>query len=1229
MSHKHCSLYQTLPKIFSLGRARERRTQRATGTGAASVRSGGRSSGRSRGLADEPDENLERPSSKKKSLPNDEPGEIPSRASKHRSKSRDGSAKITSSKNREPSSSNLDTARGKTNTPSKGKYSSSKNGSTPYSSSSTPLKGGNKTLDALPPTFLENPRQADPVLYYLPRLLSNMSTNINTEDEDEMLLDLPKLLSAAQDDVRLHRGRVQAGLKKDARLIRSYTLEKDPIYRERQERMEERHNQVEELSHKSPEIMAQLAADSGQKAKGKTQAEMTQLHLEHWQEALKVYVHCQPEDVIDSKMLDWSALFEKLLNGIPEDQDISEILAQASQMCNDLVQQCKTVVSDAADNVSDMEAAYRIRLQAHQEFSRHSLQVVGQIEDQFKRSGRAALQIGQQLEHAELKRSQCEAASVLIRRWWTLETLAEQEANNGEMINVMDEVCGQIPAEASQMDELYTLPENSLEAARALKQLRAVVRSKGNAAATGSASAAVLHDTAAQRRFDLTSSLIRRTSEALEQRLLGTFELVYNEGGGAYDFSAKPRPGSMDWRELRSLAQALLLFDSGRNLHKRYVDMVVKSRFPELFQKSAAPVVKPTGDAEFDMDTTRTKLSNLFHRVSDVCTAEFELIAYVFGTTTSASADKNHGESGSSHGNWLDGSEEMALVVARALLQRVISDPQNGLQSRINDLLASIDRIGDFEAGAKKLDTFVVIHEKAAGLFALLKDAAERMIPKELAESNAGAIPSTAYLAARNAVDSLKGFLTSQELALSNTHRQGYINLELRLLHHDCCSSLDMAGCTLVKAPPRKPDKTLIEKGILEEYKAPILPLHKLSLARAGFNGILAGPLKSSVSRQPLIHATDSLARARLMFGETTRGGETTARVILSIFNQMCDFYGEGFLYPIIETIKEMLPNSPPSVLPPPLPFDEDQEAPDLGVPPAFWVSLERVHSASKSFDRELWAENRDGSHRVWEILKLCGDETSMSVARDFRVAFFTDLERRGEAAVMGALDTLSTHVQWVLVSGGESILAAGGTRIFNQLTGQSAGPYAIPAGSSLETPNSPAIKSLTYCLRVQFVHVQAALTSDSLASFWTALSMRIYDILVTRLLQHYTVSTVGAVILSRDLEALRSVSMLAGNDHSHWDLLREMVTLYMTPPDAIKTLLVGPDGDPNKGLFAKAGRDHAIVFLSRRNDYRYKTAAGPKKSTWVVDMLRDLNMTDPSDGNINLAHFAAGRKPI
>jgi hypothetical protein len=137
---------------------------------------------------------------------------------------------------------------------------------------------------------------------------------------------------------------------------------------------------------------------------------------------------------------------------------------------------------------------------------------------------------------------------------------------------------------------------------------------------------------------------------------------------------------------------------------------------------------------------------------------------------------------------------------------------------------------------------------------------------------------------------------------------------------------------------------------------------------------------------------------------------------------------------------------------------------------------------------------------------------------------------------------------------------------------------------------------------------------------------MRLYDILVTRLLQNYYVSTVGAVILARDVEALRSVSMLAGTKHAHWDLLRELLTLYMTPPDALKIMLVGPEGDANssKGLFARAGRDQSLVFMSRRVDYRYKSAHGQRKSGWVLRLLEELGVRDPSEGNINIGLFAA-----
>ena len=1164
--------------------------------------------------------------------------------------------------------------------------------------------------ETLPIEYRYNPTTTEPILYYLPRLMQAIqqeqqaalaqqqakskkaSTNPNNNNNNtavtmiipsNLTVSIREWLRAASGDIRLHRARVQAGLQSNLRLIRTYQLDHDPNHMQRNKNLQEHATMKDELIHQADTIMQELA-DSSAITKGYTAYEKQQLQLARWQRALELYVYNTSSQPLlsstsqtgttaatvttttasgsqnyslasssSSSSLDWQSLFENLLSGISEDQDISQILQQASQMCSLLVTQTQQTLNDAAAMVTAEESAYVIKLQAHTMFTQMSLRQVQCIEDQFIHAGKAALQIGHQLEHAEMKRSQCESASILLRRWWILENLAEQEYNSGTMIAVEEEIGGLIPPNSARLDHLFTKPENSLEAARALKQLRAVARSRGTISTAGGGhgpaassqqqptTPAVFKDEASQRRFTITAALITRVSDALESRLLQQFTKIYS-AGGTYDFAKhlkQARPGTIDWRELRYIASALLLFDSGRNLHKRYVDMVVATRFPELFMNDADGNDMDhmngdlhMGDAdmigdnvmaddqldtfekkrEYNIDATRTKLSALFHKVSDVCTAEFELIAHVFGSEGNRT-------------DLLDGSEEMPLVVARSLLQRVISDPRHGLQARINDLLASIDRLGDFDAGAKKLDTFVVIHEKAAGLFRLLKDASDRMLPDD---SMKDVLSPASYTAAINAVESLKGFLTSQELALSNTHRQSYINLELRLLHHDCCSSLDQAGCTLVKGPSVRPDTTLAEKGILEEYRAPILPLHMESLQQSGLTGILAGPLKQSVLRQPLIYASDSLSRARLMFGTNKRGGETTSRVILSIYNQMCGFYGEGFLYPIVETLREMLPTTPPSQ-PPQLPFDEDQDAPDLGVPPAFWVALERVHTASKSFDRELWSEGRAGSERVWETLEECGDAGSLSFARGERVHFYAELERRGEASILRALDTLSTHFQWILVTGGESMLATGGKRItMGGLGGGSGGgPYAIPAGSSLDTPNSPAVKALAYCLRVQFVHVQAALTPSSLASFWSALSMRLYDILVARLLQHYYISTVGAVILSRDVEALRSVAMLAGSDHSHWDSLRELLTLYMTPPDAIKALLTGPEGEKSRGLFARAGRDRALVFLSRRNDYRYKTTAGLKKSVWVMEMMEELNITDPTDGPVNIALFAAGRK--
>lgn len=949
-----------------------------------------------------------------------------------------------------------------------------------------------------------------------------------------------------------------------------------------------------------------------------TQAEVTKERMARWQRALELYVFC-PEE----KGVDWLKLLEKLIEGCGEDEEeMLEALQQASQVCSNILEQTSMASRDATDAMTEAEDAYHIRLEAHTMLADRVAEQAEKIEEQFRTNGRAALKIGQQLEFAEAKKRQCDTAALLIRQWWMMENLAEQEELSGEVLQVNEEVLGIIPSSSCRMDPLFTRPENSLEAARALKALRTVVKSRGNSAS------GTLLDPMSRHRFDVTSKLIQRTSVALESRLLNSFSDIYVRGG-TYDFSspdAATRPGRLNWVLLRNLAMALANFDGGRGLHKRYVQMVVTSRFPELLKKNEENDNSDSDDDDddqLDMDSMRQKLSNLFHRACEVCTAEFQLIANVFSSPPVGKGDATFDVTSL--------SDAVPFQVARTLLQRVISDPRDGLQARINDLLESIDRRGDFDAGTKKLDTFVVIHEKAAGLFTMLKESAQTMLMSNHKDRADEDERSEEYQAVsdenKRAVASLIQFLTTQEMSLSNSHRRGYLNLELRLLHHECCYCLDRAGAKLVMPKRGKEtarnNQALGHVGGPATYEAPVMPLDKQFLKKIGFSGLLNGVLKSSVLRQPLMHATDSLARARLMFGLGQGFGDmdSTARVITGIFSQMCTFYGNSFLFPIIEVLGDLLDTKPPAA-PPNLPFDENSPAPDLGVDGSFWVGIERIHSAAKAFDRELWAEQRKGSERVWEILEATGSHTSLTLAKDQRITFFQELEERGETAILRALDTISTHVSWVLVAGSENMLK---NRVL-KMGDKSGGPYAVPAGSALDNSNSPAVKSLTFCLRAQFVHIQAALTPQSLSAFWTALSMRLYDILVTRILQHYYVSMVGAVNLSRDVEALRSVAMLAGTDHQHWDMLRELLTLFMTPPNALKTILVGPEGDPNsgKGLFGQAGKVQALVFMSRRVDYRVKMGNVIQKSAWVLELLEDLGTPDPTDGNVNIALYSA-----
>mmetsp|Transcript_1315 Transcript_1315/g.2048 ORF Transcript_1315/g.2048 Transcript_1315/m.2048 type:complete len:1143 (+) Transcript_1315:61-3489(+) len=1104
----------------------------------------------------------------------------------------------------------------------------------------------------IPEEYIYDPLNAEPTLDTLRAAAvqysgetansQNNSSGIGADDKLNQETDraLKALLDAAETDVNIHMARIKAVLGQDPKLLETYSKYTDPEIQSRIQRLEEMQQQRKDLNSQTQSILNSLNENidmnspSKQKKENLTQAHILERRLTSWERALQMYIYANDNDnnknndrnlsiVATSKQLTMIQLLQHLcLTSTTEDEEtLTQALSQAAQMTSSHLERTSKLLQDAVEETADSFQSYHIHLIAHSVAAQTALKKTGDVHAKFLHHGKEALKIGHALEVAEAKRRQSEHASVLLRRWWMMENLAEQEDLSGEEIRVQEEVRGVIPSSSCRMDPLFTRKENSLEAAKTLKSLRTIVKCRSSNVKPGSGEG--LTDLDAKERFESTNRLILRTSAALEQRLLNTFSEIYTSGG-AYDFSstmAPKRAGRLNWMMLREVSEALMSFDSGRSLHKRYVGLVVSTKFPELFVRKGD---ESETVGEEDIDGTRSKLSNLFHRVCEVCTEEFQLIAHVFSPTLPPHLQS---PSISSSGKKIVSNaalfpETFPLQVARALLQRLISDPENGMQAQINGLLDSIDQRGDFDSGAKKLDTFVVIHEKAAGLFHLLKDAAQNMWKtqgtKTGQEHDSAAAADGAYDANAQSISALIQFLTTQEMSLSNGQRKGYLNLELRLLHHHCCVNLDRNGGKLLRSM-RTEDSVRNSVGGSPDYRAPIMPLDQDHIRKAGFAALLNGPLKQSVLRQPLIHATDSLARTRLMFGSGTGGGEgvdSTARVVSTIFSQMCNFYGPSYLYPIIDSLGKMLVTNPPNA-PPSLPFDENSPPHNLGVDGNFWITIERIHSAAKSFDRELWAENRTGSVRVWEILVQTRSQTSLTLGKERRIRFFQELEERGEAVILRALDTLSAHIHWILVTGGEAAVRSGHRK---------EGPYAVPSGSILDSTNSPAVKALTYCLRSQFVHVQAALTPQSLSAFWISLSRRVYDILVSRLLQNYKVSTVGAVVLSRDVEALRSVCMLAGNEHYHWDTLRELLTLYMTPPDSLKTMLVGADGDANsgKGMFGRVGKDQSIVFMSRRVDYRYRTNQGSRKSQWVKELLEELGVNDPTDGRVNIGNYAA-----
>ena len=93
---------------------------------------------------------------------------------------------------------------------------------------------------------------------------------------------------------------------------------------------------------------------------------------------------------------------------------MTESFSQAANMCSTLVDVTRQITKDATEAVLEVADAYQIRLEAHELFCRNALGRTEEIQNQFRINGKAALQIGNQLEFAESKRKRCESASMQV-----------------------------------------------------------------------------------------------------------------------------------------------------------------------------------------------------------------------------------------------------------------------------------------------------------------------------------------------------------------------------------------------------------------------------------------------------------------------------------------------------------------------------------------------------------------------------------------------------------------------------------------------------------------------------------------------------------------------------------------------------------------------------------------------------------------------------------------------
>jgi hypothetical protein len=176
--------------------------------------------------------------------------------------------------------------------------------------SSYPTAAGD-VLENIPVEYLKNPEGAEPNLFYLPKMVAStgMVTSsgaagatsmggtgsktavVPTGRDVNRFPNLRVLLAAAEDDVRLHRARQQAGRHRDAKLLKTYKIETDQNWLARQQRLNERDLLLGKLDTERNMILKELLEGN---TAGLTAKEATAIQLARWQRALELYVYHPP-----------------------------------------------------------------------------------------------------------------------------------------------------------------------------------------------------------------------------------------------------------------------------------------------------------------------------------------------------------------------------------------------------------------------------------------------------------------------------------------------------------------------------------------------------------------------------------------------------------------------------------------------------------------------------------------------------------------------------------------------------------------------------------------------------------------------------------------------------------------------------------------------------------------------------------------------------------------------